>query len=444
MTLAGAERIAPAARRLTPAGAFLLHYLLLPALLGWFAFVVLDTAPGLVQDDIRISQPGTYDPYLDDFVVFYAAGEMAREGWGQPIYEVGAIHARQAELLGSEGAAIIPLPYFNPPTFLLPLAAVSLLPFGIAGAVWSLAGLGALAGSLLALARRRLVSLSRPGSLAVIFALVSSMPFHEVLFHGQFSFLLLAAWVAIWFGEMRGSGDRWTVAGLLMLAVKPQLALVPLGYLAFRRRWRPLALFAAFEAGLLAVALALFGPGLLVDNGRLLLEATSWENENGIWVHAMFGWNAFVRAVVGADYHLARSLITLALSAATVAGLVLFGRRAYREERPAELLAVLVLGSLLLSPHLFAQDLVLVAAPLLVLVHVRAARERIGWIAYGLVGWVLTFIHFDMLLTSPDVREPNLVTLWLAAGFVLAGIGMGRAIAWPSPPPAPTPGRLAQ
>jgi FtsH-binding integral membrane protein len=84
---------------------------------------------------------------------------------------------------------------------------------------------------------------------------------------------------------------------------------------------------------------------------------------------------------------------------------------------------LLVAATLLVSPHLFAQDLLLLAAPLLVLVLSGARGSGAAWVLYGLVAWVLTFLHFDLFLRAPDERSINFVSTWLFVGLLLAGLG---------------------
>ena len=87
---------------------------------------------------------------------------------------------------------------------------------------------------------------------------------------------------------------------------------------------------------------------------------------------------------------------------------------------------MLVFASILMSPHLFAQDLMLPVAPLVLLALRTTGRERSLWLAFGALGWLLTFIHFDVLMGTPAERTINFVSLWLASGVALAGIGAAR------------------
>ncbi len=410
---------------------WLVVWLLLPALFGGLLFAAVESAQALAPQPIRISRAGTYDPYMDDFVVFYAAGRMVNKGAASSVYDPDELHREEAIAVHGQAGAIISLPYFNPPALLFGFAAVSMLPVAAAAVVFTLIQLGAFAAALAVLARARLLGLSGLGGAIAVLALVASMPFHEVLLHGQISLALFAAWAAIYLGAFHGKGDRWTVPGLAVLALKPQLAIVPLLYLLVRRRWATLARFAAVEAACTALAVVAWGPGILVDFVALLKAASGWEDQNGIWVDVMFGWNALVRDLVGPQLHVARSVVSGALSAATLALIAALAHRRDSHRKPAETFAVLVFASLLVSPHLFSQDLVLAGLPLLLLATRGPDRERHAWALFGVLGWVLTFIHFRFLHTDPLAHDVNFVSLWLTSGVAVAALGMTRVLdAW--------------
>ena len=395
-------------------------FLFVPLAMGWLLSVAIDAAPNLLPQEIRISGSADpngsiwreYDPYMDDFVVFYTAGALAREN-AQGIYSVDTMHAEEAATLGALESEVIRLPFFNPPPYVAPFALLSFLAPGPAAAVWTFLGMAMFVAALVVMAKRA----KRRDQLLflAIAAIVVSMPFHEVILHGQLTLFLLAAWVAIYVGAIDGDRPWLAAVGLVVLAAKPQLVIVPLGYLLFSRQLGPLWRFAILETGIVIATAAALGSGVYLDWMRLMVQAIGWEDSNGVWTHAMFGWNAFVRALLGNGMQVARAV----LSGLLVLGTALFIAAQWRKSlAPANLLAVLILGSLLMSPHLFAQDLLLVGLPILALVGVGA--NRLVWVSYSLIGWVLTYLHFSLLLPPPDEQEVNFVTLWLALGLIAA------------------------
>lgn len=87
---------APFAFPLRRASLALVAYLLIPMCLAWFLVVAVSASKDLTQDSIRVPTPAGYDPYFDDFVVFYSAGRMAREGSTGQVYQLDVIHAAAA------------------------------------------------------------------------------------------------------------------------------------------------------------------------------------------------------------------------------------------------------------------------------------------------------------------------------------------------------------
>ncbi|MGI8552000.1 MAG: hypothetical protein ACR2PL_14620, partial [Dehalococcoidia bacterium] len=79
---------------------WILPEVLFAGLIVWFSAVIVTTLPDLRPQPIRTVEPARYDPYLDDFVVFYAAGKLARSGKGAGIYTLSAIQASGASVLG--------------------------------------------------------------------------------------------------------------------------------------------------------------------------------------------------------------------------------------------------------------------------------------------------------------------------------------------------------
>lgn len=400
----------------------MLAWLLVPAAVGWFGYVVLDSMRNYAPQEIRLSADGEYDPYFDDFAVFYAAGRIVDEGRGDDLYKPEALHQEQADELGVPVGSIIRLPYYNPPHFALALAPLPLLPIGLAAAVWTLIQVAAFLGSFASFWRLKSLGKERLLGVIVLLSLVSSMPFHEIILHGQISLILVVAWIALWFGSVEGRDDRLTVLAVTLLAVKPQLAVVPVAYLMLSRRWRALTIAFAIQLSFGLIASLVLSPWIELNWLRLMLQAARWDDQNGIWIHAMFGWNAFIRAMVGSGHEFVRAILATCLSL-TTAGLGAFWARSrYRGERQPELFGMLIFTAILISPHLFAQDLILAGLPFGLLIARRSGAERTGWIVLGLIGWTLSFVHFGWVMAKPDELGINYVTLWVFVSFVACGM----------------------
>ena len=50
--------------------------------------------------------------------------------------------------------------------------------------------------------------------------------------------------------------------------------------------------------------------------------------------------------------------------------------------------------------------------------------------AFGAVGWALTFWHFSYLLPGPTEHGLNFVTLWLATGLLMASAPLLQGWNW--------------
>lgn len=438
MSLDALVRVRPVGRWSIPGAVpAVLGGLVFSLILGWYAFAFADSVSNVAPQRIRMSAEGQYDPYLDDFTVFYSAGALVREGDATQLYDPAAMHREEAETLAVNPDSVITLPFYNPPGLVLPLVALALLPLGPAAVVWTLVQLALFSVATGVVVRRsgqRNVLLT----VAVLLAVVSSMPFHETLLHGQVSFALLAALIAICFGAFRGRRDGLAVLGLTLLAVKPQLVLVFAAYFIVQRRWRVLAWAALLQALQLAMVMLLIDTQASLHWLSLAWAATHWENQDGIWIQAMFGWNAFIRDAIGPGHATVRMFLAGGLDLATLA----FSAGAVRRtgNHPRDRFATLVFATVLVSPHLFAQDLVLVIAPLLLYCFETSGPERRFWLVYAALGWLLTFIHFDVLMGPPDQLAINFVSLWLAGGLVASGLGLSSRLPMRLAAPIPVQG----
>lgn len=183
-----------------------------------------------------------------DFAQHYAASVLARDGAGKNAYEPSALAPVEEEISGfSVGLAPFYLVWNYPPSFLLLVTPLSLLPY-----VWSLSVWLALTFALYAAAIYKI----HPEARSLWPAIASPAVFWTLL-HGQNSFL---------FAGLLGIGLAWLrsrplAAGLCLgiITCKPQLGmLIPVALIA-GRRWEALGGFMASAGGLAVVSALAFG-----------------------------------------------------------------------------------------------------------------------------------------------------------------------------------------
>lgn len=218
---------------------------------GWLAA----TAHGLVDFKGR--------PLGTDFSSFYAAGTLALDGRPEAVYDPGQHFTREQALFGQDTQFYS---FLYPPFFLIVAAALALLPYGTALALWQattlLIYLGTIRGIVIAAwPRRRDRDASdqrtdRPIGMALLLAAAFPAVFVN-LGHGQNGFLT----AALLGGALLVLERRPILAGILLglLAYKPQFGLmIPLALVA-AGHWRAVAAAAATVVLLGLATLLAFG-----------------------------------------------------------------------------------------------------------------------------------------------------------------------------------------
>jgi alpha-1,2-mannosyltransferase len=305
------------------------------------------------------------DGYLDfrghpigtDFANVYAAGTYVIEGRSDAPFDPALHHARQREIFGAN------TPFYGwhyPPFFLFLAAALALLPYGTALAVWLAATFGLYLISIRAILSFREAPPGSPADQPVIdpLWLLFAVAFPAVLVnagHGQNGFLT-AALIGVGLVLL---DQRPALAGILfgLLGYKPQFGLMIPLVLVATQRWRAFG-FAAMTVVALAIASTLaFGPQVWsaflnsTEFSRVVvLEAgdTGWHK-----IQSVFSWIRMWGGPVTLAY---------ALHAAVVLVLCVVLVRLWRSDRPYRLKAgALILASVLSTPYALDYDMMALA-----------------------------------------------------------------------------------
>jgi alpha-1,2-mannosyltransferase len=336
------------------------------AVVGWIAL-----SGGLIDPNGK--------PLGTDFSSFYAAGSLALDGRAGDVYDMAAHYSREQQIFGAA------TPYYGwlyPPLFLLLVAPLALLPYPLALLVWQGATFAlylAVIGAILQRLRRDDATLARlwlPAAAAFPAAFIN-------LGHGQngclTAGLLGAALVTL--------PRRPLLAGVLfgLLAYKPQFGLlIPVALLA-AGQWRTILVAGVTVTALVIASVAAFGTDIwwlfaasTETSRKLLLE------QGNVGFEKLQSVFAAVR-MLGGGISLAY-VVQGAASLATILGVAWAWRSSDDHNLKS---AIIIIATLLGSPHVLDYDLTILAPALAFIV---ASRWRDGF--RDLDVSVLTFAWF--------------------------------------------------
>lgn len=363
--------------------------------------------------EARFEDTDTTNRSSDDYVVFYVAGKLVREGNGADLYDRDAFpEATRAEMgrpVGGTGSDL----FYNPPFVAGVWALLSFLDLDPALATWAtlvaaLALAIAVVGPLLLGARGAYAAVLTAGLLAspATIALVTQV---------QFTVFVIIGMVGFVYFEERG---RPASAGAMLLVtlVKPQYAILPFGYLMLRHGPRPAIPLFIGVGVLIFLSAVIGGPAVLWEYPQLLLASSRFDGEFGIAPGRMSNW-----------YVLLPQPVSWIAAVGTVAA-AMWITRSMDAPRAT---AILVLATTLASTHVYFHDTTL----LIVAVWFAVARSDPFRGSLTLVAVLFAqVLAVDFLRGTTDVN-------WGAVAMVVVMI----AVAWSHvPSPRSEPARAPQ
>jgi len=317
----------------------------------------------------------------------------------------------QADILGYVPTSGFPKPYVNPPLIAFLMQPFSGLPLRTGLLVLMLVLLGCLA--FAARLFLRLLPQEWPASqrLLLLAASMISLPAATALGLAQWApLLLLCALGAL--AALRGG--RPVLAGVLLsvLLIKPQTVWLVLPALVFAGAWRTLGGFALGSAGWGLTGLLLVGPSQLVEWPRLVLERHVDE------AYRTAGLPGIVTAVTGSGQ--AAFVAAVVLAVLVVAGLALAHRRL--RGRPELAVGLGIACSMACAPHVFPDDLMLLAVTTVVWAP-RAPRAAACALlavsaAYRVDGWLPSSLAHLTAVAALAIACGCAVALWRVAAPV--------------------------
>jgi hypothetical protein len=350
---------------------------------------------------VDLATPGLRDRFGHlkgaDFLHGYTLGSLALQHRGDALYDAAAQAAESVRRVpASAGDFFIPI--YGPQVSLL-YAPWALLPYGWAAMLWAALSATLYLACCYAVWRRcpNLV-----GEKRIVLLLALAFPgFFNLIADGQNSALALACFTGAYLALR--DGRRFTAGVCIgLLIFKPQLGLVAAAVFLLSGAWRVVAGAAVAAAAELAIPAIYYGPQVLRDYahalGRVGNAAAILEPK----LYLMHSLRAFF-AMLAPFGPAAVVLYGVSALAATAAVLVCWRRAAPLELR----FAALLLGTVLVAPHLTVYDLVLLAPALLwtadwLLSHAAHPAHRcVRWLVYlcyvlPLFGPVAKFTHVQL------------------------------------------------
>jgi Glycosyltransferase family 87 len=310
-----------------------------------------------------------------DFLQFYVIGSIAHEGRWQQLFDVPAVYAReQAVVPGSLDTLYIPI---QSPQMALVFAPLAAYRYTVALALWLAVVLAIYAASCLLIWRD--CTALHPHRYTVAAACVAFPGLYSEVLHGQVACFALAA-VAVALVALR---RRWRfAAGLALgaLVFKPHWVIAAGAVFFFAREWRVVTGIIVAAAAQVAVTWLVLGASVMGAYWRMLRAvpgiADLLEPQPGDSLRGLFKVLVPFEPAAWLLYGTA-AVVTLVISA-----------RVWRSHAAIEIrLSAIVLAMILISPHVNAYDLILLAP--------------------------VFFLLANWLVLSPADRRGRTLSIWL-------------------------------
>ena len=322
-----------------------LHAILL-AIVLWVALIVtFVTGPGNRNIAGTIKGP--------DFLQFYTMGSLVRTGQTDRLYDFNAFHQAQVALVPESGPELYPLVY--PPQTALLFAPLSRLSFGHATLLWNVLTIAMF--GLIVRSAWKPVAKSLPDSLFVFASAAAFPPFWSLVLYGQATILILTAFWMAWLAlERRKSFAAGMALGLLL--IKPQFAIPITVVVLACREWRMLAGAATVIAIQVAAVPMLLGWSVFKAYGRfvpVIMQYADLLEPKPFQSHSLRALTRLAPLWIGAPAWIALSAIVLVWTV-----------KVWKSSAPVRVrLGVVILASVLVSPHLIVYDATVLVLPLI-------------------------------------------------------------------------------
>jgi len=338
---------------------------------------------------IEIAMAITLVPWTDhshiettDFVNFYAAATIVHAGDGARLYRPETQDQVLKSILGRK----VPEYFLHPPFEAGALAPLSYLPIERAYVLWTLLNFSLLGLLPLVFAESATFVAQRHylGLVGFVFP-----PVLAALTLGQDSIIILFAMSCAYllYSKYR---DFWGGVVLSLATVKFQYVLIVVVLLAFSRKWRLVAGFAAGCAFLMLISLAVTGPAGIVEYVKFVHSFDLHGGYGSLRPELMVNWRGFFS---GTGWVRDVRLYSIIGSVILITGGILCSRSATTVESRELTFALYVAIAVAASPYAFFEDATILLLPIFLAVDWVLSRGR-----RGLAGKLIVFSCVSLFL----------------------------------------------
>jgi hypothetical protein len=358
-------------------------------------------------------------PLGNDFISFWTAASLVREGVGSALFDMGLQQDFQQQLRlqtaaaeTARGHASFLIPYHNPPALALVFLPLTWLPLYWAYVLWSVLSLLAILGAV-ALPLR-----GRPHARSMALALLTFAGVADCILWSQIAgVLLFAVGLGLWALSVGRPAAGGAMLGLLWL--KPQYAVVFALVFLVKGRWRELVGMAAAGVAVVILSMLIVGLGGLLDYLQLLNRIGGFNPppESLVKPYAMINWRALLVGLWPAIPDSLGTALMMGLGVATILVSLLVWEGDWDPTSPrfALQMLVVVLATLVATPHSHFHGTVLLLAPL----AMALARPMPGMNSSWTWAFLLASGYLLALLVWP-VRSLG----WLFVPYSLLAMGV--------------------
>lgn len=358
-----------------------------------------------------------------DFIAFYTAVQMVRDGEGERLYDLVQQERYQQRVLDGLGGSLAEsqskaelLFFINPPLGLVWFLPLMHFPYLWALLLWDFVSLLCFGAGIAVLCKAYEPLRSLPVGLVAL-ACLAFLPVWITLLQGQITGVMVLLF-CLALRDLKEGREHYAGFWVALALTKFQLTPPFLILFLYARRWKALAGFLAGSVAGLLVSLGLVGVLGMKMYADLVVQMSNWVNQKGMNPRAMHCLRGQFNALWYESHPALATAAYVGFCLLFLAGLLHAWKRNWDVQSPVFGLkfALLIVVMILVSPHLNFHDLALLLIPgLLVCGFSTVAREE--WRGVRRLACAVVLAGYPLMMATLIVSNhvPLQLSVWALA-----------------------------